>query len=88
MRKRSDASNEKAKPTGTITVEELEEVRKAYADGYRGDILIGLCGEKRITTMLLPVRPNSDESPAISQKILQKLKTIGCDRCQKITLSE
>ena len=85
MRKRSDTKIKIDRPTGAITNEELDGIRRAYADGCRGDILIGLRGEERVITMLSPAHPNSIGSSSVPEEILKELRALGCDRCQRIT---
>lgn len=68
-----------ARPNGPLTDREIEGIRRAYAHGCRGEVLIGLRSQDRVITMLLP--PTLDEHSSAEQLrlSLDKLKTIGCD---------
>ena len=75
---------ENERPRGPLTDEEIAAVRKAYQDGYRGQVIMGMCGEERIIPMLVPETvdtPAQDRLPAIRAE----LRRLGCDgyhRCR------
>jgi len=66
------------RPRGPSTDEELAAVREAYENGARGTVIIGMRGEKRVVTMLIP-----DSTDAASQSRLPvvraELRRLGCD---------
>ncbi len=55
-----------------LSPEELEEIRAAYRDGCSGEIVIGMRGEERVITMLVPAPGSCD--------LAKKLVGLGCDR--------
>lgn len=73
MRKRYEETTRKA---GSLSNEELDEIRQAYADGCSGGILIGMHREKRVITMLLPAHTHPEE--LLSRH--NGLRKLGCDR--------
>ena len=80
MRERFDENDETTREAGAVTEKELGDIRKAYADGCKGEILIGMRGEERVITMLLPSQIDPEE---LSSKY-PKLKKLGCDRWVRI----
>jgi ribosomal protein S13 len=83
MRKRSIHNDfpEITKPCGALNENEIEEIRKAYRDKCKGEILIGLRGEERVITMLLPAHTNKETIEAELKTSIEKLKQMNCDRC-------
>ena len=86
VRKRAEQNGvpEVIRPVGELSEIEIEEIRKAYANGCRGEILIGLRGEKRVITMLLPEQPENETSDVPRNKCLAILNEMGCNRCVRI----
>lgn len=82
MRKRQNnmSSDETTRPHGPLTDDEIQEIRRAYQEGCQGEILIGMRGEERVITMLLPAQSFTDNSEVQRQRILAKLKEIECDK--------
>lgn len=84
-RKRSNTTVvDNERPRGPLADEEVAAVRRAYADGCRGEVIIGMRGEERIITMLAP-----DTADALAQDrlpaIRAELRRLGCDgyaRCR------
>lgn len=68
-----------ARPCGLLTEDEIEGIRQVYAAGARGDLLIGLCGEERVLTQLLPAQPDQHSAEQLLKKSLEQLRAIGCD---------
>lgn len=71
------------RPRGPLTDDELTAVGKAYQYGCRGEIIIGMRGDERIITMLVPETadtPSQDRMPAIRAE----LRRLGCDGLQRI----
>lgn len=81
----STASNDE-RPRGPLTNDEIAAVRRAYQDGCRGDIIIGMRGEERIITMLVPHIADVpvDEH---TTRIREDLKKIGCDGMWRVCRS-
>ena len=67
---------------GPLTGIEMEEIREAYRDGCRGEVIIGLRGEERVITILIPAQSGA-ASP--SDDLAAKLRDIGCDAYYRIT---
>ena len=63
----------------SLTDDERDRLLWGYENGCQGDIIIGLCGNERITTMLLPVWPDEDRQDEQMSLVAQKLRQIGCD---------
>jgi|GEM_PF-2133530 len=84
MRKRTVNNElpEVTRPSGKMNVNEIEEIYQAYSSGgCHGEILIGMCGEERVITMLLPAHTNEETDDAELKKCIDKLKQMNCDRC-------
>lgn len=67
-------------PRGPLTDEELAAARRAYRDGCRGEVIIGMRGEERVIAMLVPETADTTargRMPAIRAE----LKQLGCDGC-------
>lgn len=86
MRKRLQGNDTEniVRPHGPLKDEELEQIGQAYADGCRGEILIGLRGEKRVMTMLLPAQPGQDATESQMIRAAGQLRAIGCDRYLRV----
>ncbi len=82
MRERysNNESSEVERPSGALKENEIEEIRHAYRDGCKGEILIGLRGEERVITMLLPAQAYLEEADSIVPITNSKLKDMGCDK--------
>lgn len=79
MRRRTEpmsVGNER--PRGPLTENELAAVRGAYESGCRGAVIIGLRGEERVVTMLVP---DTTDAPAQSRlsAVRAELRRLGCD---------
>ena len=90
-RKRTAANDipEVTRPNGLLTEEELDAIRQAYLDGCRGEILIGLRGEERVVTMLLPAQPNHGSATDQLNRVTNELEKLGCNgfiHVQKVLL--
>ncbi len=74
------------RPRGPLTDEELAAVRRAYADGCRGEVIIGMRREERLLTMLVP---DTDAAKAESHTLAvnAKLLRIGCNRVCRLRQS-
>jgi hypothetical protein len=83
MRKRTvnDDFPEVARACGTLNENEMEDICQAYGDGCKGKILIGMRGEERVITMLLPAHTGNETNDAELKKNIDKLKQMNCDRC-------
>jgi len=78
MRKRTEATiagNER--PRGPLTDEEIAAVRRAYADGCRGEVIIGMRGDERVITMLVPAVVGLDNGHRL-QAMRAELRKLGC----------
>lgn len=88
LRKRfSPTLPENARPSGPLTENEIAAVRRAYQNGARGEIVIGMRGDERVITMLVPHVadvPVSQRMPGIKEE----LKKIGCDGMYRIRAAE
>ena len=84
LRKRTTTTIEsETRPVGPLTEEELEAVRRAYADGCQGDVIIGMRGDERVITMLIP--EDSLTSPEDKMvKVREQIKILGCDGMQRV----
>jgi hypothetical protein len=82
MRKRTANNDllEVTRPFGELNKNEIEEIRQAYRDKCNGEILIGLRGEERVITMLLPAQTNKETGNAAMNLSIDKLKRMRCDR--------
>ena len=78
MRKRTEA--EVARPFGPLTEEEIEDLCQAYRDGCGGEVMIGLRGDERVMTMLLPAQSGQDATESQMIRVAEQLRAIGCDR--------
>lgn len=67
------------RPKGPLSPEEIEEIRTAYEDGCKGMVVIGLRGDERLTTMLLPAQPNEDREDEQMGLAARNLRRMGCD---------
>ena len=80
-RQGANKENELRKRTATqlpLTGEEIEEIRQAYRDGCKGEIIIGLRGDERVITMLVPAQ--TDDRASLHQEEINKhLVMLGCD---------
>jgi hypothetical protein len=65
-------------PAGPLTDEEMAAASRAYAEGCRGEIIIGMRGDERIITMLAPETPDITVDQALS-RIGEELRGLGCD---------
>lgn len=83
MRKRTVENDlpEVSITNGALHKNENEEIRQAYCNGCKGEILIGLRGEERVVTMLLPAHTNDETDDEELKKSIDKLKQMNCDRC-------
>lgn len=82
MRKRfrGNDTEDMVRPHEQLTDEERERIRQSYRDGCKGDILIGLRGEERVITMLLPTQPGHKVAEPQLSRAADQLRIIGCDR--------
>lgn len=67
-----------------LSPEEIQEIRRAYQEGCQGEILIGMRGEERVVTMLLPAQSTPTAADALLQHSLDRLQSVGCDRCIRV----
>jgi hypothetical protein len=84
MRKRTmrnTMNNER--PAGPLTEQEIAAARRAYADGCRGEIIIGMRGDERIITMLAPETGDIPANDRLS-RIREELRGLGCDGCVRV----
>lgn len=79
-RRISNKIHNDSRPHGMLTELELVEIRKAYADGAKGDLLIGMQGEERVLPQLLPPKPSKYDAEMLLKTSLGKLREIGCDK--------
>jgi len=65
-------------PRGPLTQEELAAVRSACKNGCRGTVVIGMRGEERVVTMLVP---DTTDASAQSRLLAMRaeLRRLGCD---------
>lgn len=83
MRKRTTSTESETRPSGPLNEEEMEAVRGAYINGCRGEVVIGLRGDERIITMLVP-EIVGESNEACLQNIRQKLQKLGCDGIMRV----
>ena len=86
MRKRFENNelSKDARLSGTLNKNEIREISQAYQDGCKGEIIIGLCGEERLLTLLLPQQPSPEDTEDLLDRSSIKLKTTGCDRLIRV----
>ena len=84
MRKRTDF--EVSRLFGPLTQEEIEEIRQAYRDGCKGEIIIGLRGNERVITMLVPPQHSSNDPTQYRSDIYEKLQQLGCTTCVTVNI--
>ena len=75
------ADNER--PRGSLTDQEIDAIRRAYADGCRGELIIGMQGEQRIITMLVPETADTPTGQCLP-RIREELRKMGCDGLQRV----
>lgn len=68
-----------ARQRGGLSNEEVAEIRDAYLAGGRGSVLIGLRGEERVMTMLLPPQPDAQSWECQLIKAMSEISRAGCD---------
>ena len=83
MRKRTvnNDLSEVLQASGALNENEIEEICQAYRDGCKGEILIGMHGEKRVITVLLPAQVNKETGNTAFDQSIEKLRKMRCDRC-------
>lgn len=86
MRKRTDS--EVSRLFGPLTQEEIEEIRQAYRDGCKGEVIIGLRGNKRVITMLVPAHSYCNSSGCDMVAMEDQLRELGCLRYIRLALHE
>ena len=75
---------ENGRPRGPLTENEIAAVRRAYSEGCEGEVIIGMRGDERIITMLVPETANTSAQDRLPQ-IREELRRLGCDgysRCK------
>ena len=77
---------ENERPRGPLTEDEIEAVRRAYCEGCRGEVIIGMRGDQRVITMLVPETANSPAQYRLS-RVREELKRLGCDRLARVRRS-
>lgn len=83
-RQNNISSDKTMRPDWPLTDDEIEDIRQAYQEGCKGEILIGMRREERIITLLLPAQ-SSSESTNTLQRSLNKLNEMGCNRCYHVS---
>ena len=71
------------RPAGPLTEEEIAAARRAYAEGCRGEIIIGMRGDERVITMLVPETPDIPADERLL-RIKEELRSLGCDGCIRV----
>lgn len=64
---------------GPLTDEERDSRSLAYERGCQGQVIIGLRGEERVLTMLIPLMPDDDREDEVISLSARKFREIGCD---------
>lgn len=88
MRKRQNntSSDITTRSQGPLTDDEIEEIRQAYQEGCKGEILIGMRGKERVITMLLPVHSSPDTDEALLKRSIEKIKGMGCSKATSVVV--
>jgi uncharacterized protein (UPF0218 family) len=71
------------RPRGPLTDEEIAAVRRAYENGCRGEVIIGMRGDERIITMLVPDVADMPVCRGVP-RTREELKRIGCDGMYRV----
>ncbi len=82
VRKRTET--EVARPFGPLTDIEIEDIRQAYRGGCKGEMVIGMRGDERVITMLVPAQSTPDTAEAQIQQSITKLRAMGCERYVRV----
>ena len=70
-------------PSGPLTEDEIAAVRRAYSEGCRGELIIGMRGKERVITMMVP--ETGDGSPTEQMpRIREELRRLGCDGLARV----
>lgn len=77
---RKGTETEAARPFGPLTDKETEDIRQAYREGCKGEIIIGMRGDKRVITMLVPAQLGSDTQDSMMAQCKKQLERMVCDR--------
>ena len=86
-RKRSKTTVvENGRPRGPLTNQEIEAVRSAYSEGCRGELIIGMRGDERVITMLVPETANSPAQDRLPL-VRDELRKMGCDGLARVRRS-
>ena len=72
-------SNDISAPHGVLTETEIEDIRQAYIDGCTGGLMIGLNGEQRLLTTLLPPQSDADSATRQIRQVAAGIRKVGCD---------
>ena len=69
---------ENERPRGPLIDTEITAVRRAHENSCRGEIIIGMRGEERVITMLVPETADTPAQDRLS-RVREELRKMGCD---------
>ena len=88
MRKRVETTVvDNERPGGPLTDEEIAAVRGAYANGCRGEVVIGMRGDERTITMLVPETADIPAQDRLT-RVREELRRLGCRGMQRIRCTD